>query len=133
MGVVSICHFLVLDPRLKAMCSIYSSHPIGLLLYFIGPWTFAPSSKVALSSKLHYINSKWCHGSIASICHFLVLDPHLTAMGPIYGSHPIALLLCFIGPWTFEPSSKVALSIKFQLSDLLVNLVHQLTYLLVSF
>jgi hypothetical protein len=108
------------------MRSIYSSHPIGLLLYIIGPWTFAPSSKVA-------IKSKWCHVSIASICHFLVLDPHLTALGPIYGSHPIALLLCFIGPRTFEPSSKVAVSIKFQLSGLIVNLVHQLTELLVSF
>ncbi len=30
--------------------------------------------------------SKWCHVGLASICHFLVLDPHLKAMGPIYGS-----------------------------------------------
>jgi hypothetical protein len=39
-----ICHFLVLDPRLKAMGSIYGSPPIGLL-YFIGPWTLDPHLK----------------------------------------------------------------------------------------
>jgi hypothetical protein len=35
--------------------------------------------------------------SLASICHFLVLDPHLKAMGPIYGSYTIGLLY-LIGP-----------------------------------
>ncbi len=44
---------------------------------------------------------KWCHVSLASIYHFLVLDPHLKAVGPIYGSHPIGLLY-FIGPWTSD-------------------------------
>ncbi len=28
---------------------------------------------------------KWCTIGLASICHFLVLDPHLKAVGPIYG------------------------------------------------
>jgi len=41
---------------------------------------------------------KWCHVDLALICHFLVLDPHLKAIGLIYGSHPIGLLY-FIGPW----------------------------------
>jgi hypothetical protein len=40
---------------------------------------------------------KWCHVDLALICHFLVFHPHLKAMGPIYGSHPIGLLH-FIGP-----------------------------------
>jgi hypothetical protein len=52
-----------------------------------------------------FFHSKWCHVGLASICHFLVLDPHLKGMGPIYGSPPIGLLY-FIGP-----SSKVALII----------------------
>jgi hypothetical protein len=39
---------------------------------------------------------------LASICHFLVLDPHLKAMGlVIYGSHLIELLY-FIGPCTLH-------------------------------
>jgi hypothetical protein len=45
---------------------------------------------------------KWCHIGSASICHFLVLDPHPKAMGPIYGSHPIGLFY-FIGTWTLDP------------------------------
>jgi hypothetical protein len=40
------------------------------------------------------------------ICHFLVLDLHLKAMGPsYYGSQPIVLLY-FIGPWTRDPHLK---------------------------
>jgi hypothetical protein len=39
------------------------------------------------------------------ICHFLVLDPHLKAMGPIYGPQPIGLAY-FIGPWTLDPHLK---------------------------
>jgi hypothetical protein len=42
---------------------------------------------------------------LACIFYFLVLDPHLKAMGPIYGSHPIRLLY-FIGPWTMDPNLK---------------------------
>jgi hypothetical protein len=48
---------------------------------------------------------KWCHVGLASICHFLVLDPHLKAMGSIYGSQPIGLLY-FIGPWNLDPHVK---------------------------
>jgi len=48
---------------------------------------------------------KWCHLDLASICHFLVLNPHLKAMGPIYGSHPIRSLY-LIGPWTLNPHLK---------------------------
>jgi hypothetical protein len=36
---------------------------------------------------------------------FLVLDPQLKAMGPIYDSHPIGLLY-FKGPWTLDPHVK---------------------------
>jgi hypothetical protein len=32
-----------------------------------------------------------CQTGLASICHFLVSDHHLKAMGPIYGSQPIGL------------------------------------------
>jgi len=42
---------------------------------------------------------KWQHVHLVSICYFLILDPCLKAMGPIYGSYPIKLLY-FIGPWT---------------------------------
>jgi hypothetical protein len=48
---------------------------------------------------------KWYHVGSASISHFLVLDPHLKAMGPIYGSHPIGLFY-FIGTWTLDPCLK---------------------------
>jgi hypothetical protein len=48
---------------------------------------------------------KWCHVDLALICHFLVLDPHLKAIGLIYGSHPIGLLY-FIGPWTLDHHQK---------------------------
>jgi hypothetical protein len=48
---------------------------------------------------------KWCHVDLALICHILVLDPHLKAMSPIYGCHPIRLLY-FIGPWTLDPHLK---------------------------
>ncbi len=40
-GLASICHFLVLDPLLKATVSIYCSQPMGLL-YFNGPWILDP-------------------------------------------------------------------------------------------
>ncbi len=46
--------------------------------------------------------SNWCHVILASIYHFWILDPHLKAMGPIYGSQPIVLFY-FIGPWTLDP------------------------------
>jgi hypothetical protein len=47
-GLASICHFLVLDPHLKARSPIYDAQPIGLL-YFIGPYLqLGASSKVAL-------------------------------------------------------------------------------------
>jgi len=52
---------------------------------------------------------KWCHVDLALICHVLVWDPHLKAMGPIYGSHPIRSLY-FVGPKDLGSSSKVALS-----------------------
>jgi hypothetical protein len=38
---------------------------------------------------------KWCHGCLALICHFLVLDPHLKTKGSIG-------LLYLIGHWTFH-------------------------------
>jgi hypothetical protein len=34
------------------------------------------------------------------------LGPHLKAMSPIYGCHPIRLLY-FIGPWTLDPHLKL--------------------------
>jgi hypothetical protein len=47
-----------------------------------------------------------CLVDLASICHFFALGgPHLKAMGPIYGSHPIGLLY-FIGPGTLNPHLK---------------------------
>jgi hypothetical protein len=47
---------------------------------------------------------KWCHVDLG-ICHVLVMDSHLKAMGPIYGSQPIRLFY-FIGPWTLDPHLK---------------------------
>jgi len=49
----------------------------------------------------------WYYVGLASICHFLVLDPRLKARGPIYGAQPIGLLY-FIGPY-LGASSKAAL------------------------
>jgi hypothetical protein len=44
---------------------------------------------------------KRCHVDLALICHFLLWDPHLKAMCPIYDSHPIRLLY-FVGPKTLD-------------------------------
>jgi hypothetical protein len=38
---------------------------------------------------------------LTSICPYLVLDLHLTAKSPIYGSQPIGILY-FTGPWTLD-------------------------------
>ncbi len=42
---------------------------------------------------------KWCHVNTISIWSHLVLDPHLKALGLIYGSQPIRMFH-FVGPWT---------------------------------
>jgi hypothetical protein len=52
---------------------------------------------------------KWCHVGLALICHFLVVDPHLKAMGPHYGGYWIGLLY-FIGPRTLDPHLKWSFS-----------------------
>ncbi len=58
-----------------------------------------------------------CHVGLASICHLLVFYPHLTGMGPIYGSQPIGLLY-FIGTRTLDPhlNKKVGLRFFFQIN-----------------
>jgi hypothetical protein len=48
-----------------------------------------------------------CHVGLASICHFLVLNPHLKALGPIWSFPPIKLLE-FISPCTVDPPLKLA-------------------------
>jgi len=53
--------------------------------------------------------SKMVHVGIAWICHFLVLDSHLKAMGPIYGSCPLGLLHLFYRTKDLGPSPKVTL------------------------
>jgi hypothetical protein len=62
------------------------SSPFELFFWVWTNWFFGP---------------KWCHVGLASNCHFLVLDPHLKGMGPIYGSPPIGLLY-----WTLDPHLK---------------------------
>ncbi len=78
---------LALGPRLHLG---FSNHELSFELLFCQNQSIFPPKR--------------CHVGLASICHLLVLDPHLKAMVPIYDSQPIALLY-FIGP-----SSKVALS-----------------------
>jgi hypothetical protein len=39
--------------------------------------------------------------SWTSICHFLIVDPHIKAMGPIYGYYQIELFY-LIGPLTLD-------------------------------
>jgi hypothetical protein len=46
-----------------------------------------------------------CHISLASICHFLVLNISLKALGPIWSFQPIRLLE-LIGPWFLDPHLK---------------------------
>jgi hypothetical protein len=50
------------------------------------------------------------HVGIVWICHFLVLDSHLKAMGPIYGSCPLGLLHLFYQTKDLGPSPKVTLN-----------------------
>jgi hypothetical protein len=71
------------------------------------PWTLACILVFQIMSILSFFfwfkpidfPSNWCHVILASIYHFWILDPHLKAMGPIYGSQRIVLFY-FIGPWT---------------------------------
>jgi hypothetical protein len=49
-----------------------------------------------------------CHVGLASICHFLALDPCLKALGPIQSFWPIRLLE-FIGPWILDHHLKLPL------------------------
>ncbi len=51
--------------------------------------------------------SKWCHVSLASICHFVVFNPHLKALMwvQLVALIPIGLHY-FIGPWTLDPHLK---------------------------
>jgi hypothetical protein len=56
-------------------------------------WTLSPKALLGLNPLL--FPSIWCHVGVASISHFLVLDLHLKAVGPICGSRSI-------GPWTFH-------------------------------
>jgi len=66
------------------MSSFFGSKPIDI------PYKMVPCIRLAL------------------ICHFLVLDPHLKAMGPNYGPQPIGLAY-FIGAWTLDPHLKYPL------------------------
>jgi hypothetical protein len=50
-----------------------------------------------------------CHVGLASICHFLILDPCLKTLGLIKTFRPIRLLE-FIGPWTLDPRLKSPLA-----------------------
>jgi len=79
---------LELDTALECSLHLGSNYKLYFLAFFFGlnQLIFPP---------------KWCHAGLALICHFLVLDSHLKAMGSIYGSHPIGLPY-FIGPWTLD-------------------------------
>jgi hypothetical protein len=63
------------------------NHELSFELYFFGldQLNFPP---------------KWCHVDATSIWLQLVVDPHLKALGPIYGFQPIGMFH-FVGPWTF--------------------------------
>jgi hypothetical protein len=50
--------------------------------------------------------SKWFLVNLTLICHLLVLDFHLKAMGPIYGYQPIWLFYFIFGPWTLDSRLK---------------------------
>ncbi len=80
---------LELHPSLH-LCS--PNHELSFELFFFG------------SNQLIF-PPKWCYVSLASICHFLVLDPHLNAMHPIFGSQ-LLWLFYFIGLWTWDLNLK---------------------------
>ncbi len=78
---------LALDPTSLHLDS--SNHKLSFLALFFS--TFGLNQLI--------FTPKWCHLDLASIHHFLVLDPHLkVTWGPIYDSHPIGLLY-FLGPY----------------------------------
>jgi hypothetical protein len=51
-----------------------------------GPYYLTLGVFRVLQSEPIDIPPKWCHVGLTWICHFLFLDPHLKAMGPIYVS-----------------------------------------------
>jgi hypothetical protein len=100
-----------------------SRNQFGLIWSKLSPWVYRPC--LGGPSLASWFSNSWAHFliwtnwfSLQKCCHafsldlpLLVLDPHLKAVGPIYGSPPIRLLY-FIGPWTLDlgPWSKVALT-----------------------
>jgi len=71
----------------------------GFIWNKLNPWV-GPSLGPQIGPQLIF-PPKWCHVNVASICHFLVLDRHLNAVGPIYASQSIGLLY-FIAPLTLD-------------------------------